>query len=425
MHRANGGCIGALMGLTTTLLLAGVLYLLAQLQLTTFVPLDMAEAVVRIAPGALATRGIELFGALAKMMIEIASGVIFLGMGALGGALVARQRLAGPLSGGLLAGLLGLVVTVVAQMVANQLADGRVLAVTTLSFLAWGTLLGWSVRQACAIAPAIAAEHAPFRNRRAFLWRSSGIFLALAAGSSAIGELLRQAADESIAQASAGGSLFPGAALPSADLTRVRATTAVATPTTGLIKQSGSAVASSSMPTPTATTGADSIDDRAFTLGTGARPELTATPDLYVVQATFSPPRADASQWQLTIKGLVDHPLTLSNADLRGLPPIDQTSTLTCVSNQVGGPLIGTPTWTGVPLRAACAGWPAARRGRHCAARNGRLRRLDPAGAGLEPAHVDRLWDERRGPHAQPWLPGTGDRPGHLWHEKREVAARD
>ncbi|HEY3228074.1 MAG TPA: molybdopterin-dependent oxidoreductase, partial [Roseiflexaceae bacterium] len=62
-------------------------------------------------------------------------------------------------------------------------------------------------------------------------------------------------------------------------------------------------------------------------------------------------PRVDASQWRLVIKGMVDRPISLSYDDLRALPRVEQTSTLTCISNEVGGDLIGNITWSGPRLR--------------------------------------------------------------------------
>ncbi len=48
--------------------------------------------------------------------------------------------------------------------------------------------------------------------------------------------------------------------------------------------------------------------------------------------------------------GLVDRQLRLSFADLLGRRLIERDITLTCVSNEVGGPYIGTARWLGVPL---------------------------------------------------------------------------
>jgi hypothetical protein len=62
-------------------------------------------------------------------------------------------------------------------------------------------------------------------------------------------------------------------------------------------------------------------------------------------------PSVDVANWRLAIGGLVKSPLTLSYAALRSMDRVDQPSTLTCISNEVGGPLIGTGIWSGVPLR--------------------------------------------------------------------------
>ena len=59
----------------------------------------------------------------------------------------------------------------------------------------------------------------------------------------------------------------------------------------------------------------------------------------------------DPAAWHLTIGGLVDTPLTLSYAELRSMTSVEQASTLTCISNEVGGGLTGTGVWSGVRLR--------------------------------------------------------------------------
>ncbi|MBA3310690.1 MAG: molybdopterin-dependent oxidoreductase [Nocardioidaceae bacterium] len=46
--------------------------------------------------------------------------------------------------------------------------------------------------------------------------------------------------------------------------------------------------------------------------------------------------------------GLVDRPLSLSLDDLRAMPTIERVVTLSCISNPVGGPLVGNARWTGV-----------------------------------------------------------------------------
>src|SRR5207245_7558706 len=92
------------------------------------------------------------------------------------------------------------------------------------------------------------------------------------------------------------------------------------------------------------------VPDPAFVPGIGARPEITAADQLYIVGTTTRSPRIDASKWRLVIKGMVDRPISLSYDDLRAMAQVDQTSTLTCISNEVGGHLIGNVTWSGPRL---------------------------------------------------------------------------
>jgi hypothetical protein len=52
----------------------------------------------------------------------------------------------------------------------------------------------------------------------------------------------------------------------------------------------------------------------------------------------------------MRIHGMVDNEIELSFADLLERPLIERDITLNCVSNEVGGPYIGTARWLGVPL---------------------------------------------------------------------------
>lgn len=76
----------------------------------------------------------------------------------------------------------------------------------------------------------------------------------------------------------------------------------------------------------------------------------TPVKDFYRVDTALTVPRVDSATWQLKITGRVDRPMTLTFDDLvrRGL--IERDITLNCVSNEVGGPYIGTTRWLGVPL---------------------------------------------------------------------------
>jgi len=72
--------------------------------------------------------------------------------------------------------------------------------------------------------------------------------------------------------------------------------------------------------------------------------------ELYRVDTALSVPRIDVGTWVLRIHGMVDRELTLSFEDLLARPLIERDITLNCVSNEVGGPYIGTGRWLGVPL---------------------------------------------------------------------------
>jgi DMSO/TMAO reductase YedYZ molybdopterin-dependent catalytic subunit len=62
-------------------------------------------------------------------------------------------------------------------------------------------------------------------------------------------------------------------------------------------------------------------------------------------------PQLDPAQWSLTVHGMVERPFTLSWDELVALPMEEHYVTLACVSNEVGGPLIGTAKWLGYPVR--------------------------------------------------------------------------
>jgi DMSO/TMAO reductase YedYZ molybdopterin-dependent catalytic subunit len=61
-------------------------------------------------------------------------------------------------------------------------------------------------------------------------------------------------------------------------------------------------------------------------------------------------PQLDAESWELRVHGMVDRELRFSYADLLELDLVEERITMTCVSNEVGGGLVGTATWLGAPL---------------------------------------------------------------------------
>ncbi|MFF1255431.1 sulfite oxidase [Streptomyces sp. NBC_01280] len=77
----------------------------------------------------------------------------------------------------------------------------------------------------------------------------------------------------------------------------------------------------------------------------------TSNKDFYRVDTALVVPMVDAMKWRLRIHGKgVTRPVTLTFDDLLRRPLIERALTLTCVSNEVGGPLIGNARWIGVRL---------------------------------------------------------------------------
>jgi DMSO/TMAO reductase YedYZ molybdopterin-dependent catalytic subunit len=83
----------------------------------------------------------------------------------------------------------------------------------------------------------------------------------------------------------------------------------------------------------------------------GISPEITPVGNFYVVSKNFVDPTVDGDSWRLKVGGLADKALSLSLAELRALPATEQFVTLSCISNNVGGDLISTGSFKGVPLR--------------------------------------------------------------------------
>jgi DMSO/TMAO reductase YedYZ molybdopterin-dependent catalytic subunit len=77
---------------------------------------------------------------------------------------------------------------------------------------------------------------------------------------------------------------------------------------------------------------------------------LTPNAAFYRVDTALALPRVDLDAWRLRIGGLVDSPVELSFAELLDRPLVERVVTLNCVSNEVGGPYVGTARWLGVPL---------------------------------------------------------------------------
>ncbi len=79
-------------------------------------------------------------------------------------------------------------------------------------------------------------------------------------------------------------------------------------------------------------------------------PYVTPNDDFYRIDTALSFPQTTLDDWRLEVRGLVDTPFELTYDDLLAMPSIEETVTLACVSNQIGGRLVGNAVWQGVAL---------------------------------------------------------------------------
>jgi DMSO/TMAO reductase YedYZ molybdopterin-dependent catalytic subunit len=77
---------------------------------------------------------------------------------------------------------------------------------------------------------------------------------------------------------------------------------------------------------------------------------LTSNADFYRIDTAITVPRVDVDTWKLRVHGMVDRERTYTMDDLLGRELIERDITLCCVSNQVGGDLVGNARWLGVSL---------------------------------------------------------------------------
>ena len=82
----------------------------------------------------------------------------------------------------------------------------------------------------------------------------------------------------------------------------------------------------------------------------GISPIITPNEDFYLIDTALSPPQVNLEEWTLKVTGLVENPYEISFEELLTRPFVERYVTLSCVSNSVGGSLVGHAKWLGVPL---------------------------------------------------------------------------
>ena len=72
--------------------------------------------------------------------------------------------------------------------------------------------------------------------------------------------------------------------------------------------------------------------------------------EFYLIDTALQKPQVSLSEWSLSVDGFVDNESTFSYDDLASMDQIEREVTLSCVSNPVGGELVGNAMWRGVAL---------------------------------------------------------------------------
>ncbi len=323
-----GVIMGAMVGALLTAALIAVFYAGWRLADLPFVPFDVFDWTARVLPGTLIEVVIGIMVAVigglhlgptaaAAKIIEQAMGIAGLFMtGVVAGVVLflvlraLRGRYA-YISGF----ILGLIASIPAVLISSYLgrtavAPPIVNALWILFvFAAWGIALGWAYLRLSAISVAVEKgsdqESAVLRvNRRQFLIRLAGYTATITVSGAVVGLLSERHSRMKLA------NLMPWSATH--NLPNVNATV---------------------KPAP------------------GTRPEYTPLERHYRIDIDTTPPEIDSMTWRLKIGGLVEKPLFFTLDELQSYEPMHQFITLSCISNPVGGDLIGTTRWTGVSLK--------------------------------------------------------------------------
>ncbi|MCS5735949.1 molybdopterin-dependent oxidoreductase [Herbiconiux daphne] len=137
--------------------------------------------------------------------------------------------------------------------------------------------------------------------------------------------------------------------------------TAVAAVVVGAVARSMNAVAGAvssaraAITLPAPATAAPSVPAGADLGIEGLAPYVTPNDSFYRIDTALQVPQVSADTWTLKISGMVEEEVELSWSDLLALPLEEHVVTLACVSNEVGGELIGNAVWLGYPIRELLA----------------------------------------------------------------------
>ena len=257
---------------------------------------NVGNRVVDLVPRPVKEWAISSFGTNDKAVL-LGAVLVLLGVGAVAVGMVAQRR-------GRTAGLVGVgVFTFVGVMASLGRGGGGWSVVTSLvAGLVAGFVLLWLLRRT---RPAPGLPAPDTLDRRRFLV-ASGVVAATSLAAAAAGRWLR---DQGVAAVQRLKVVLPKAAQP---LPEVSSAVGVDVP--------------------------------------GVSPFLTPNADFYRIDTALVFPKVDVESWTLKVTGMVSTPITLTWEELVARPMIEADVTIACVSNEVGGDLVGTARWLGCRL---------------------------------------------------------------------------
>ena len=323
LSKRSTTALGALAGIVAAIVALGVAELIAGVRQQWRSPvIDVGDRVIDNVPPFVKDFAIETFGTYDKVALLLGIAATLLIYAAVIGALSFRRRIEIGLVG---IGVFGLVGALAA--VSNRAGGSFDDAVPTLVGAAAGAVALWGAHRialpllagsptADTASPSDPTDadrqsptDAPRATRRELLVRSGGVLAALAfvgAGAGAVGRTIR--------------SRF--------NATESRMNVAL----------------------PAATNTLDPIPSGVSVGVDGVAPFVTPNADFYRIDTALTVPQVPTEGYELRVTGMVDRELSLSFDDLLRRQVVEHDITLTCVSNTIGGELIGNARWTGVRL---------------------------------------------------------------------------
>lgn len=262
----------------------------------------VGEAFIDVVPGWLKDMAVDWFGTNDKAVLLIGMAVVLVVLSGAIGVLTARRYAAGMAAGTILLVIAGIAVLSRPDTTTADLVPTVAAGVVALP------VLGWLVRLAGAGAATGVPEAGTAGGsgtRRRFLTGATAV-AALAVAGGGVGRWLgaRRAGVEASREDLAGSIDLPTVNVPAGVAVDV----------------------------------------------TGTDPWRTPNSEFYRIDTALSVPLVRAEDWRLRVHGMVSKDVAIDFQQLLEMGLVDRWVTLTCVSNEVGGGLVGNAYWTGVPI---------------------------------------------------------------------------